>query len=157
MYVCMFLDDLIDRLKARCDPDDLLDDRHCLLHADDTVVLSTKRESFIHKCNETISYFHDNLLTMNMSKSGYMIINGKNCIKSDIELDSGILKYVSSQTYIGVIFTDTGKLAHDVSLHAKSKRPSITIKLVNFIRKNCYCPVWAKLKIMDTCINASLL
>ncbi len=80
----MFLDDLIDRLKAQCDPADLLNGLHCLLHADDTVVLNTKRESFVHKCNETISYFHDNLLTMNISKSGYMIINGKRTVISQI-------------------------------------------------------------------------
>ena len=50
----------------------------CLLHADDTALLSTDRKSFVNKCNLMLKYFEENHLSLNLSKSGYMIINCKN-------------------------------------------------------------------------------
>ena len=49
-----FLDDVIDHLKEKCVPEQILGDLHCLLHADDTLLLSTDRELFKIKCNTLI-------------------------------------------------------------------------------------------------------
>ena len=49
-----FLDDIIYTLKEKCVCKPILNDLHCLLHADDTLVLSTKRELFVMKCNTLI-------------------------------------------------------------------------------------------------------
>ena len=61
-----FLDDVTDILKARC-----LGYLHCLLHVDDTLVLSTNREHFRKKYNvriETIKQKKCNCLIINHSK-----------------------------------------------------------------------------------------
>ena len=82
-----FIDDLVDYLKARCPPETILDDLHCLLHADDTTILNTDRQMFIAKCNHMLDYFEENSLSLNLSKSGYLIINGKeNDIKCSLSL-----------------------------------------------------------------------
>ena len=83
MLFISFIDDLVEYLEERCEPEPILDTLHCLLHADDTAILSTNRELFINKCNHMLDYFADNSLSLNLSKSGYLIINGKALTSSD--------------------------------------------------------------------------
>ena len=52
-----FIDDLVKHLEERCEPETILDTLHCLLHADDTAILSTNRNLFINKCNHMLDYF----------------------------------------------------------------------------------------------------
>ena len=41
-----------------------------------------------------LEYFHDNRLTLNLGKSGYLVINGKTLdVKPSLELANGILEY----------------------------------------------------------------
>ena len=47
----MFLDDLVDQLKSIFESEDLIGELHCLLHADDALVLTTDRDTFIRKHN----------------------------------------------------------------------------------------------------------
>lgn len=72
-----FINDIIEYIRERCDPEPLIEYLHCLLHADDTLIISTHREAFIKKCNLMQEYFDNNQLQLNLGKSGYMIINGK--------------------------------------------------------------------------------
>ena len=86
-----FIDDLIDYLKEHCYTEPILGNLHCLLHADYTVIVSTNRELFIQKCNLMLDYLDTNSLSLNLSKSGYIIINGKKGIgQGDILLKNGI-------------------------------------------------------------------
>ena len=71
------LDDIIDTLKERCESEPLLNDLHCLLHADDTLLLSTNRVLFVNKCNTLIELFQEKKMSLNYKKSVYMLINGK--------------------------------------------------------------------------------
>ena len=56
----LFIDDLITYLNANCVEETLIGLMHCLLHADDTAVISTDRELFIKKCNIMTQYMKDN-------------------------------------------------------------------------------------------------
>ena len=88
-----FLDDVIDHLKEKCVPEQILGDLHCLLHADDTLLLSTDRELFKIKCNTLIETVKNKKMSMNSSKSGYMIINPKKeDLRNDLKLDDEWLK-----------------------------------------------------------------
>ena len=73
----MFIDDLIDYIRYSCTREPLIESMHVLLHADDTLILSTDRSLFIMKCNMMLEYFQENKLKLNLGKSGYLIINGK--------------------------------------------------------------------------------
>ena len=75
----------VDHLESILGPGDLLGDFHCLLHADDTVILSTDRDTFIRKYSAIVDYFRQNLLTLNMAKSGYMAFNEVGANKSYIK------------------------------------------------------------------------
>ena len=152
-----FINDLVDYLSDRCTNEPLLDDLHCLLHADDTAILSTNRELFTIKCNHMLDYFEQNSLSLNLSKSGYMIINAKpEDLKTGILLKNGILEYKSKLKYLGVFISDTGKIKEDVLYFVNSKRSNLTIKFGNFCRKNFLAPLLIKLKVLNTCVNASV-
>ena len=91
-----FINDLVDYFEARCSTEPRLEDFHCLGHADDTAILSINRDSFVIKCNHVLDYFQANSLSPNLSKSGYLIINGKpDDFKHGIMLKNGVPDYKS--------------------------------------------------------------
>ena len=53
----LFIDDLIELIRHRCTPESLIDTLHCLLHADDTLIISSTRVNFTEKCNLMKEYF----------------------------------------------------------------------------------------------------
>ena len=88
-----------------CLVEPIMNDLHCLLHADDTLLLSTNRESFVYKCNILLKQIAEKKMKLNYSKSAYMIINGKkNDGKSNLKLNSAWLQYKSVNKYLGAIF-----------------------------------------------------
>ena len=60
-----FMDDIIDHLKEKCVDEPVLRNLHCLLQADDALILSTNRKLFPNKCN--------NLITCLISRKGLLI------------------------------------------------------------------------------------
>ena len=105
------------------------DTLHCLLHADDTAILSTNCELFVAKCNHMLDYFAENSLSLNLAKSGYLIINGKgNDTKCDLQLQNGMLPYKSELKYLGVKISDSGNLKEDVNRYVDGKRSNLSIK-----------------------------
>ena len=96
-------------------------------------------------------------MSINIGKSGYMIINaGGNVLKTDLKLSFSWLSYKNHQKYLGVIICDTGKLIDAMNLLAKEKRKEVIIKLANFICNNKFAPVMVKLKLVKSCVNASI-
>ena len=127
------------------------------MHTDDTVVLSTSRNQFIYKCNTLINEFMLKKLSLNLSKSGFMIISpDSEADRCNIKLNSGWLKYKVNFTYLGAIFSDQGTVNHDLNLHVYSKNKSVYIKLANFVR-NSYAPLVVKKKVLNICLTAAIL
>ena len=81
-----------------------------------------------------MDYFRENLLTLNMTKSGCMAVGGGGGNKSTVMLNCGTLHYEPRQTSLGAILADSDKLKQDVDKHITCKQPSIAIKLTDFIR-----------------------
>ena len=154
----IFMDDIIDTLKENCLIEPILKDLHSLLHADDTVVVSTSRDLFIHKCNVLVNTITKKKMSLNYKKSGYFIINGNvDDIKCNLKIESGWLKYGSVQKYLGAIFTDSGSLSSDIHQFVEKKSKEVNVKLARFLVKNELAPLSVKLKVVDACINSSLL
>ena len=152
-----FINDLVEYLETRCSSEPILEDLHCLLHADDTAILSTDRDSFIEKCNHMLDYFQVNSLSLNLSKSGYLIINGKDGdLKRGVMLKNGVLDYKKTLKYLGVLISDGGIVKDDVLAFVNKKRCNLTVKFGNFCRKNFLAPLFIKLKVLNTCVNASV-
>ena len=152
-----YMDGLFDHLDNKCSLEELLADIHTLIHADDTIILSTDRNNFIKKCNEVVYFFHTNGLSLNLDKSAYLIINPKDIdTKTNIILDSGILKYRSVIEYLGVFLSDTASISHDVKLFADRKRSNVSIKYTNFCKINRNAPLHVKLDVLYTCVSSAL-
>ena len=153
-----FMDELVSHLQQHCIEEPLIRTMHCLLHADDTAILSTDRELFIRKCNAMVDYFDENSLKLNLKKSAFLIINGRaDDIKEDIQLNSGTLPYRSSVVYLGAVVSDTGNITYDIDKFIAAKRANVTIKYNNFVRKNRMAPLSIKLKVLDGCASSSLV
>lgn len=148
----IFINDLVDYIRARCVSGPLIELMHILLHADDTLILSTKRSLFIQKCNFILDYFKENKLKLNLGKSNYLIINGKNIEKSMIILNNGPIEYSSVIKYLAYLISDTGKINNDVKLNVQSKRSNITIKYSTFCACNFCAPINIKLKVLHSCV-----
>ena len=153
-----FINDLVDFIRERCDPEPLLDSLHCLLHADDTLIISTSRSLFIKKCNLMNEYFDNNQLNLNLGKSGYLFVNGKiDDVKCRIELDKGFLDYKKQLIYLGVMISDTGNIKEDITSLVDDKRSNVTIKFTNFCAKNFLAPLDIKFNVLRSCVTSSLL
>ena len=151
-----FIDDLVNYLEEHCPPEPILETLHCLLHADDTAILSSRRDLFIDKCNHVLDYFDKNSLSLNLSKSGFLIIGGDNAEKRNLTLKNGVLEYKSRIVYLGVTIGDSGSLNDDTDAYIENKRSNVTIKFGNFCRKNSLAPLDVKLKVLNTCVSAAL-
>ena len=153
----IFINDLIDYVRYRCVSEPLIEAMHVLLHADDTLIVSTSRNSFIHKCNVMLEYFEENKLKLNMKKSGYMFINGKeDDVKCSVQLNNGLLSYKNRIVYLGLIFTDSGKIKEDIQANINEKRGNITTKYTNFNAKHYLAPLKVKLNVLNACCLSSL-
>ena len=92
----IFIDDLIQYIESNCEIEPIIGNLSCLLHADDTAIISTKRSLFILKCNTMLNYFQQNSLNLNLDKSSYLIINPKESdFRYMLTLNNGPLKYSS--------------------------------------------------------------
>ena len=154
----IFMDDVINELKEKCANEFIIKNVHCLLHADDTLIMSLDYKQFVHKCNVLVNSFKKKKLSLNMSKSSYFVINPPNdFIKVPLKISTGWLPYEASVVYLGVTITDNGLLSTDVILQTQNKYKNISIKLANYITNNMYSPVTVKLKVLDTCVKAAIL
>ena len=153
----LFMDGLFAFLRTHCRPEAIIKEFHTLIHADDTVIISTDRELFMHKCDTMMLYFEKKQLNLNLSKSSYLIINPmKHDKKCSIKLKKGYLDYKSSQRYLGIIISDDGSIKHDVETFIKEKRGNVIIKFTNFCSKNPLAPIKIKLQVLDSCVLSSL-
>ena len=154
----IFMDEFVDIVRQKCVTENILGMLHILLHADDTAVISTNAQLFIKKCNALLDAFKDKRVSLNLKKSGYLIINPRKFSdRTDVKLSSGWLFYKSSFMYLGAIFSDNGTIHHDINLHTNEKVKSVYVKLANFMRNNPAAPITVKRKILTACLNASLL
>ena len=154
----LFMDGLFPFLRLHCSKEQLINDFHALVHADDTIIISTSKSKFVSKCNCMIDYFETNKLSLNLEKSSYFIINaGVNDHKVSLELNKGYLNYKAYQKYLGITLTDSGSMKSDIAKFITQKRSEILIKYTNFCNKNFFAPLSVKLQILDTCVASSLI
>ena len=130
----IFMDELVDHLQHCCIEEPILKALHCLLHADDTAVISTNRELFTKECNAMVDYFNENNLSLNLPKSSYLIINGgEEDEKCNLQLNYGVLEYKPTSVYLGAVVSDTRSLTNDIDKFVNGNRPNVTIKFNNFV------------------------
>ena len=76
--------------------------------------------------------------------------------REPIEVDHVKLESTGSEIYLGSVITNSQKLVTDVEADIKQRRISI-VKFFAFLRTNKNAPIGIKLKVLDSCVVASLL
>ena len=151
------MDILIAYMQEKCLDEPLIGTMYCLLHADDTAIISTSRTLFIEKCNHMVEFFNDQGLSLNLKKFSYLIVDKENDSKGSLHLNLRTLDYKLSAVYLDAIITDTGSISHDIQKYIEDKRADITIKHDNFIHKNFMAPLSVKLSVLDVCVVAPII
>ena len=145
-------------MKERCIPEAVIDTIHTLLHADDTLIISTQEELFLKKCNIMLEYFEHNKLKLNLGKSGYLVItNDKDKRKPRLQLNKGDVQYKKVMKYLGILITDGGNVTKDVDLFIEEKKSHVYTKFTNYCARNFLSPLQIKLHVLTSCITSTLL
>ena len=67
-----------------------------------------------------------------------------------------MLSYKKEIVYLGLLFSDTGNINHDVRLNIQNKRSNVSVKYTNFCSRNYLAPVKVKLTVLHACVMSSL-
>ena len=134
----------------------LLEKHHVLVHADDANIIASSCQSIISNVSGMVQYFRLNKIQLQLSKCMFMVINGSNAVKQDIELNVENIPSTDNTLILGTPLTDSGKFKNDLDMHLEI-RFKICIKFFNFIRANRLAPVPVKLKVLSACVTSTLL
>ena len=106
----IFINDLSSMLSNTPDTVPLNNlDIHCLLYADDVVLLSTSANGLQQKINTLEDFCQRWCLSVNVEKTKVLVFNkaGK-LLKNNFLLNNNILENVTNYRYLGVIFSASG-------------------------------------------------
>lgn len=113
----LFVNELIAVTKEKCQPEGFLQWLHNLVMMDDTVLLSTNRDSMIRKLEITCQYCQEHAMIINSSKTKFFVINGEEADTDPIQVGGLIIEQCSSYMYLGSPFTSDGSMSTAVQLH----------------------------------------
>ena len=123
-----YINKIIKTLKMNLPNESILENLHCLFHADDGALLSEIRQLFINKINKITQCFTELDQQIHLGKTKFMVINGEKIDKIPIVLNSGTIKYTQKQNYLGAIISDSGNISQDIRLQMKKIGPRMNIK-----------------------------
>ena len=130
---------------------------HLLMHADDILMLATKRSLVIQKLECLMKYCEENFIKLQLAKCAMM------CVNSDTETDNEpviinniTMKNSDNEVYLGSVITNSNKIIHDVEADIKHRKINI-VKFYAFLRSNRNAPVDVKLTVLEACVLSSIL
>ena len=151
----IFLDVMVKMIN-RSENDGFLESYHSLLLMDDTVLLATSREKLITKFQIVQHFCKEYGMSINVSKTKFMVINGVSYERSPI-ISNGInVKYCPYYLYLGAYLTDDGNYKTSIDLHVTDKKKHF-LKYISFLEKNCDFPFTIKGRVADACLFSTIL
>ena len=94
---------------------------HILVMMDDTVLLSTTKQGMKDKIKILNDYCNSYGMTINYSKTKFMVVNGDKEDKEPILYNKVIINYSKQYIYLGSPFTDDGLPSSAIKIHANNK------------------------------------
>lgn len=152
----IFMDKLIRSIKEIVPIDGFLLNLACLAFLDDLVILSTSRVNMMKKLRALETFCRAFNMELNIDKSKFFVINGDGNDSHSFTLDLFTIQLCQSYIYLGCPITSDASIKNAISIHASIKN-SVLMKFVNFIKCNNHFPFAVKKKVMDACLNSSIL
>ena len=129
---------------------------HILMLMDDTILLATSKERLIEKLHILHEYCTSHGMSVNNSKTKFMVINGDPEDREPIHLLDWIIEHCSKYVYLGAVFTADGSTASSLKAHLVSMKKHLN-KLCIFMNTNKDIPFIAKRKVVEAAFNAAIL
>ena len=123
---------------------------------DDTVLLSTTREGMKNKIKIMYDFCNSHGMSVNNSKTKFMVINGSSQDKDCIIYNDNSISYCKQYIYLGSPFTDDGNPSTAIKIHANNKMCH-ALKFISFVNKNNDVPFTVKKKIFDAALMSAML
>ena len=149
-----YTSDIIDLFKQNFPIEELLHFYHILLHADDSLILATSKESLIKKFEKLSKYCKENNIKLQLSKCCFLAINSNDT--ADIEMDGDIIRNKKEFVYLGSIITDSGDVSKDVKAEIKNKEKTLN-QFYAFLTQNRNAPLSVKENVLDSCVVSTVL
>ena len=130
--------DLINLFKRVFGEEDIIHMYHLLVHADDAIILATKKSILKEKFCTLENYCFENKISLQPKKCSFICINSHE--KEPIDIKSGTIKYSSETVYLGSMITDQGNINYDIKHEIKGKEKAFN-KFFAFLHKNCNAPL----------------
>lgn len=130
---------------------------HILIHADDTIILATSRQSALNKVQALSDYCIENDIDLQPSKCHFMCINYSN--EEEIRplvINNQSICHSTSEIYLGSAISSSTNINDHITADNKMRAKNI-IKFYAFLRNNKYVPINIKLKVLESCLLSSLL
>ena len=152
----VFVNELIRSIKESCQPENFIEWLHILMLMDDTVLLSTSRETMSKKLSILNTYCRDFGMKVNNEKTKFFVINGQAGDAEPFHVDDLIVEQCTHYMYLGSPFTSDGSVSSAIKIHAKNKLPHV-LKFVSFLKKNNDVPFIVKRRVFDVVLMSSLM
>jgi hypothetical protein len=151
----LYLDAMVRMMKNRYPADGFLGNLNMLLFMDDTVLLATSRNKLVDKFNVVLDYCDSYGMSINQSKTKFMVINGTDDDKNTIHCRSMDILYTDTYIYLGSPITDDGKSSTSITRQATSSAKHLN-KLIAFLDKNKDIPFMYKKAVTDACFLTAI-
>ena len=152
----IYIDRMVKMINEKSVPDDFLKNLHVLLLMDDAILLATSRERLIQKLKIVVEYCHEYGMSVNLSKTKFMVINGTLMDFADINLAHLKIKHCDHYIYLGSPITSEATYKSIVEKQVEEKMKHY-IKFCIFLNKNPDFPFSIKKKVEEACLFASIL
>ena len=155
LLFCFYLDAMVRRI-CSFGSDGYLGNLHCLLLMDDTAVLATSRRACEEKLDRLLQYCAEFGMSINESKTEFMVINGDQDDQRDLEIQGATIKHCSSYWYLGTPITSDGSMKSVINIHVKDKMKHV-LKFVTFLKKQHNMPFTVKRKVAEACVTSAII
>ena len=151
----LLTNDLIRSIKTQCQPDGFLSWLHTLMLMDDTVILATTRERAVQKVRLLNEFCKESGMIINESKTKFMVVNGKEEDRQQLEVDAVKIDNCEKYCYLGCIFTQDAKIKSAIKEQCNMKMAHV-IKYEAFVRRNPTAPYEVKEKVFTAALTTAL-
>ena len=152
----LYVNVMVKMLKQGSPVDGFLSWLHVLVMMDDTILLSTSRESMQNKIKIMYDFCNSHGMTINNNKTKFMVVKGNSEDKKPFVYNNNIINYTNQYIYLGSPFTDDGSPSTAIKVHANNKMCH-ALKFISFVNKNNDIPFTIKKKVFDAALMTTML